>query len=121
MMRGVRRLVLLVMIVLLPMRMWAAELMTLNMAEAELAPAVAAMPADCPMMAKVGAAATDAGHDHAQPTGKPCLACPLCAAVAGCAATVAEADPAPPPLSGTVASRYASAEAPPEHRPPISC
>lgn len=115
MMRGMRRLVLLLMIALLPARMWAAELMTLRMAEAELAPTAIAMPADCPMLATAGA-----DDQAAQPAGKLCIACPLCAAVAAAAIAVAGPAPAPLPASKAPASRYASAEARPEHKPPIS-
>lgn len=51
-----RIVVVVLMLALLPLRVWAAEGMAVRMAQEQLGvSATASMPADCPMMAKAGA------------------------------------------------------------------
>jgi hypothetical protein len=116
-----RTLVLMVMMALLPMRMWAAEGMSIRMAVQEVAVAAggvaiqSAMPEDCPMMAKADAG----GHESPQPAGQ-CMACQLCAATACFPEIVLQQGPVPtgPPQGGQPS--YASADLPRDLRPPIS-
>ncbi len=110
-----RTVVLILMIALLPLRMWAADGMGVRMAHAQIA--VAAMPADCPMMAMPGAGGES--PDDA-PSSAHCTTCQLCAATA-CSPEVAigqEAVPAGPHQSLT--RRFHSAELAPDLRPPIA-
>jgi len=71
-----RRLILIVMIVLLPLRSWAGDLMGVEMAMSGTVPVLAsAMPADCPMLA-AGTAEADGGKT---PPGMGCCtSCELC-------------------------------------------
>ena len=118
-----RTLVLILMIALLPMRMWAAEGMAVRMAsdQAMAAAGISAlesMPEDCPMMAKANA---DAGSEDGAPQAVAhCMACHLCAASA-CLPEVAfgqgPAPTGPPVVSGL---SFASAELARDLRPPIS-
>lgn len=117
-----RTLVLILMIALLPMRMWAAEGMAVRMALDQAAVAgistMEPMSGDCPMMAKAKA---EAGSEDgsAQPAGH-CMACHLCAASAGLPEVAFE--PGQAPSGSPVASRpaYASADLVQDLRPPIS-
>ena len=118
-----RTLVLVLMVALLPLRMWAAEGMAVRMAQQQIAAAagsahMASMPEDCPMAAQ---AMADGGlADEAPQAASHCAACYVCAAPA-CQPQHAPAlgpPPAGPPAFG--AARYASAEVAPDLRPPIS-
>jgi len=119
-----RTIVLVLLVALLPLRMWAAEGMAMHMAQAEMATALggmsaSTMPEDCPMMAKAAGDPSSqdeqASSDHAN-----CLTCQLCAALAtdSMATSPRHAHPmAPPRLAG---HRFASADPLPELKPPIS-
>jgi hypothetical protein len=116
----VRRLVLVLLLALLPLRMWAAEDMLNGMALADLKPAAAshaAMPPDCPMQA---------AHGPATPQDEPvggiasCLSCQLCAAVALPPEFALSRGPAPSRPETAATPRFASAELLPDHKPPIS-
>jgi hypothetical protein len=121
----VRSLVLILMIALLPIRMWAAEGMSVRMAAqgpATVSMAMASldamddMPPDCPMRA-----ATDSTpQDGSKGSAATCLSCQLCAALD--VSPVFESGPgvstAAPPL--VESSRFHSADAVREHKPPIS-
>lgn len=120
-----RTIVLILLVALLPLRMWASEGMAMRMAQAELASAAhgsmtaAAMPEDCPMMAKTASGSRPQDDslpsDHAS-----CLTCQLCAALAmdSTATTARHAVPMAPPDS--VGKRFASADPLRELKPPIS-
>lgn len=120
-----RTVVLLVMIALLPLRMWAADGMAVRMAQAEAVTAAhaqgqAAMPDDCPMMANAGAA--DHGSQDAPPGQghAACLTCVFCAALAATGTPVAGGPaPAATPAPRGSAS-FASAEPRAVLKPPIS-
>jgi hypothetical protein len=126
----VRTFVLILLVALLPLRLWAAEGMAIRMAQADVAAAQAvpgqkangqaAMPDDCPMMAKVAPAG--AGPDDAPATSDhgSCLTCQLCAAIvaAWTAAPARHAAPVAPPDRAT--DRFASADPLREHKPPIA-
>ena len=75
-----RRWLVLLMVLLLPLRGWAGDFMSVQMATMNAAPeAVAAMPADCPM--HTGAHAPDAGESTSAHTGgglQNCSSCELC-------------------------------------------
>lgn len=112
---GVRSLVLVLMIVLLPIRVWAAEGMAIDMAA--LPAAMADMPEDCPMRA---AAQPDEPAESPSSAPAACLACTLCAAVAvqpdfRAAAGAAGALPAV-----ALVSSFDSADPWRELKPPIS-
>lgn len=115
------RFVLILMIALLPMRMWAAEGMAVRMVQEQAAAAqmsaMDTMPEDCPMMAK---AMADGGSRDGSPATAHCMTCHLCAAAACFPEVVFEQGPAPrgPPEART--SRYLSADLAPDLRPPIS-
>ena len=112
-----RTLVLMLLIALLPLRMWAAQDMGVQMAQQQ-AGSAQLMPADCPMMAH--AAAEDGAGGESPTSTAHCLACQLCAGAA-CLPDLAIAPsqaPAGPPATGT--SRYLSAQLAPDLRPPIS-
>jgi hypothetical protein len=118
-----RTLVLVLMIALLPMRMWAAEGMAVRMASDQAmaaagVSAMEAMPEDCPMMAKAKA---DAGsQDEAPQAAGHCMACHLCAASACLPEVAFEQGPAPtgPPVASGLS--HASADLARDLRPPIS-
>ena len=118
-----RTLVLMLMIALLPMRMWAAEGMAVRMAADQAASgsgilAMESMPEDCPMMAK--AQAEKGSEDGAPQTASHCLACHLCAASA-CLPEVGLAQgPAPTGPPAVSQPAYASADLARDLRPPIS-
>jgi len=116
-----RTLVLILMIALLPLRMWAAEGMAVGMALGEAAVAAGgseSMPVDCPMMAKTSA---PSGSEDEPPHAAPdCQACHLCAASASLPEVAFEpgATPVGPPFASLPA--YASAHLARDLRPPIS-
>jgi hypothetical protein len=116
-MSTMRRIVLVLMIALLPLRMWAAEDMAARMAVQPPAAAAAmdaAMPADCPMLhaqADDGSPSQQAGH---------CMACQLCAATAAPSTPVVSRGPAPGAPPPILAARFTSADVRHMHKPPIS-
>lgn len=73
------RLFVMFMIVLLPLRGWAGDLMSVQMATSVLAShAGSAMPPDCPMRAQPGAAELDAKASPAPAGTESCTSCDLC-------------------------------------------
>jgi hypothetical protein len=122
---GMRAIVLLLMIALLPLRMWAADGMALRMAHAEMVAmdrpdmAQTAMPDDCPMMAKASGS-TDVQDSSSPTTHASCLTCQLCAALAtgSTGLTGRHAQPVAPP--DRASRRFASADPLQELKPPIS-
>ena len=118
-----RTLVLVLMVALLPLRMWAAEGMAVRMAQQQVAAAedsahMASMPEDCPMAAQAKADAEQQG-EAPQAAGH----CAVCYFSAAAACQSQQALPQGPPPAGPPAFgswRYASAEVPPDLRPPIS-
>lgn len=116
-----RTVVLILMIALLPLRMWAAEDMAVRMAQADVSAAQMSpsdpMPEDCPMMAD--ATQHQESHDgsHAK---VHCMSCQLCAAAACMPELAFERDVAPTGPAVTRASNYVSADLAPDLRPPIS-
>ena len=116
-----RTLVLILMIALLPLRMWAAEGMAVRMAQDQVAAAglsaAEPMPQDCPMLAQAQA---EPGSPDGAPTTAHCMTCHLCAAAA-CLSEVAVAQgPAPAGSPESRPSPYLSATLAPDLRPPIS-
>ncbi|MEJ5989085.1 hypothetical protein WG902_03725 [Ramlibacter sp. PS3R-8] len=118
-----RTLVLILMIALLPLRMWAAEGMAVRMASDQAmavtgVSAMESMPEDCPMMAKAKAGA--GSEDDAPQAATHCMACHLCAASACLPDVAFEQSPAPtgPPVASGLS--YASADLARDLRPPIS-
>ena len=121
--RFMRTLVLILMVALLPMRMWAAEGMSVRMAvdQAAAASGIAAlesMPDDCPMMAK--AKAGTGSDDGAPQSATHCVACHLCAASACLPPVDFEQGPAPTGSPAASLPAYASADLARDLRPPIS-
>jgi hypothetical protein len=112
----VRAAILILMIALLPLRLWAADDMAIRMAaqgdSAITAMAAESMPPDCPMLAQ----ANDTGQEG---TSSHCMACHLCAASAvfehGAVLQVLAAAS----LTAEGVSRFASAVPPRDQRPPI--
>lgn len=108
------RLLLIVLMLVLPLRGWAGDLMAIGMAEQRLTTVAeaAAMPADCGMAMH---------QDQTASTGGECCSCQLCLPLADLAWTA-------PDLRPTLAQRvpqaaaetFLSATAPPAQRPPIS-
>lgn len=118
-----RTLVLILMIALLPARMWAAEGMAVRMASDQVmaasgASATGAMPEDCPMMAK--AKAEKGSGDDAPQTVSHCMACHLCAASACLPEFALEQGPAPTGPPETAVASFDDAELAPDLRPPIA-
>jgi hypothetical protein len=118
-----RTLVVILMIALLPMRMWAAEGMAVRMASGQAMAAVgisamASMPADCPMMAQAKAKAGP--EDGAPQAATHCMACHLCGASACLPGVAFEQGPAPtgPPAASGLS--YVSADLARDLRPPIA-
>lgn len=112
-----RTLVLMLLIALLPLRMWAAQDMGVRMAQEQM-PSAQQMPPDCPMMAQ---AAADEALDSESPASTAhCMACQLCAGAA-CVPDLAIAPASAPAGSPLAAShRYLSAQLAPDLRPPIA-
>jgi hypothetical protein len=75
-----RRWLLLFLVVLMPLRAWAGDAMSLQMAGSQIAQVVSAMPADCPMHADASSEA------EGQLAGLACNACDLCLPLAEVAA-----------------------------------
>lgn len=106
------------MLALLPLRLWAAEGMAMRMAQEQLgASAATSMPADCPMMAKAGAV-QDMQDEAPQASGQ-CASCHLCSASV-CPTPQAVPPGAAPAAAASGSARYASADQPPDLRPPIA-
>ena len=109
------RLFIILMIALLPLRGWAGDLMSVQMATSSLSPiAASAMPVDCPMLAK-------AGPSSEAPSGTDgCTSCDLCVpmaeAVGSMIEVVAVAADVSPPLGDV---DFMSATPTPNLRPPI--
>lgn len=84
----VNRLLLVFMIVLLPLRGWAGDLMSVQMAVSGLAPQPAlSMPAGCPMHTPVDAAHAEAGAESRPVSMASCDGCDLCVPMAEQAST----------------------------------
>ncbi|APW43697.1 hypothetical protein [Rhodoferax saidenbachensis] len=117
---AVKRLLLILIILILPARGWAVEQMSSAMGAGNVSQAVAgdgmaAMPADCPMLAQ-GKAST--GQDPAQNT-KVCKSCQLCMGLTAHAVPV----PIPPVATPMAPPVYrvqplASADLPRDTKPP---
>ena len=116
-----RTIVLILMIALVPFRLWAADGMAVRMAQGQLAAAemssAASMPDDCPMMA--GAQRDDGSHDPSASEAR-CMTCHLCAAAACLAEVGFEQAPAPAGPPRLDARRYVSAALAPALKPPIA-
>ena len=116
-----KRLLVLLMIVLLPLRGWAGDLMGVQMAASGLASQVAsAMPADCPMKSMhVPASVDDASPAPSATEG--CTSCDLCLPMAEPASlrfdAVAFVAHAAPPMGGVA---FLSASPALAFKPPIS-
>ena len=113
-----RSVVLVLMIALLPLRMWAADDMAVRMAQGQVAAAgmtATEMPGDCPMMAQ----AAHESQDEA-PSAAHCMTCHLCAAAAGPSRVAVAQGPAPAGSPEPRVNRYSSASLAPDLRPPIS-
>ena len=116
-----RTLVLILMIALLPLRMWAAEGMAVRMAQDQVAAAglsaAEPMPQDCPMLAQAQA---EPGSPDGAPTTAHCMTCHLCAAAACLPQLPSAQGPAPAGPSASGPNRYLSADLARDLRPPIS-
>lgn len=122
-MTSMRRLLILIMIVLLPLRGWAGDLMSVHMVTGSfIAKTTGAMPPGCPMHAQSGqsdAAQDDAGGQD-QSDMKNCASCGLCIPLAEL--TLARFDVITfakhvQPLTG--GSDFVSASLTPTVKPPI--
>jgi hypothetical protein len=133
----VRSLVLILMIALLPLRMWASEGMAIQMAAH--GQQSSAMPADGPAaesaapmsMAGMSTEAMDdcpmgaEGHngspaEQSKGSAASCLTCQLCAALAALPVLSLGSDAVPGSPTAAVASRFDSADPVRERKPPIS-
>ncbi len=109
------RLFIMLLIALLPLRGWAGDLMSVQMATSSLSPvAASAMPIDCPMLA-------NADPSSEAPSGtNGCTSCDLCLpmaeAVGSMIEVVAVAADASPPIGDV---DFMSATSTPNLRPPI--
>jgi hypothetical protein len=121
-----RTIVLILLVALLPLRMWAAESMAMRMAQAEMAStghggmAASAMPEDCPMMAKAAMDRPASQGEPASPDHAGCLTCQLCAALAMDSMVAPLRHAIPMALPDRVGHRFASADPLRELKPPIS-
>ena len=117
-----RTVVLILMIALLPLRMWAADGMAIRMAHQQAAAAELSakepMPEDCPMMAK--AAVADPETPDGSSSTAHCTICHLCAAAASLPEMAFEPGPAPAGPPESRPSSYVSADLAPDLRPPIT-
>jgi len=132
-----RHLLLVLLIAVLPVRGWAADVMTVAMAAQELnaikivassahstratdqfsTEIQANMPADCPMLASSKAT----GNNTASPLCKGCTTCQLCMAlVTGYPMMLIGAVPLPQATQGMASISFSSAERAPGFKPPIS-
>lgn len=110
------------MVLLLPLRVWAGDLMSVRMAAGGAPPAMSvAMPADCPMLTQPDAADAGDGGGSASAGMADCMCCDLCIPVAEVAGArpeaVSFARHALPPTGGVA---FASAPPAPAFKPPIS-
>ena len=125
--RTTRFLFVALMIVLLPLRGWAGNIMAVEMASMAFAQAgvaidasQTAMPADCPMLSQLSSGAGDQ-NEAALPAGCNCDTCELCLAVANLADISWSASPllrhsSPPAFS----TRFISAISALNFKPPIA-
>lgn len=116
------RLFVILMIVLLPLRGWAGDLMSVQMATGHGVSSVAgAMPADCPMHAAAKAPGADADRS-ALPSGMTdCGTCDLCLPIAELAAPpVVVSGPAAHAQPTACAVGFDSVPPAPRLKPPIS-
>ncbi len=118
-----RTLVFLLLVALLPLRMWAAEGMAVRMAQDQVAAAMdqsamSSMPEDCPMMAKAKSEATS--EEGAPQTAGQCMACHLCAATACVPAVAFAQGPSPTGPPAPTARGFADADLARDLRPPIA-
>ena len=113
------------MIALLPIRMWAAEGMSVRMAAQGPATATMAMeqmeatddmPSDCPMRAAAGKAQKDGSNT----SGAACVTCQLCAAVDVSPGFAAQPQASPALRALFASSKFDSADPIRERKPPIS-
>jgi hypothetical protein len=114
--KNMKRLFILIMVALLPLRGWAGDLMSVQMAMGAVAPHVASvMPADCPMHAQVAAdASLSSGMDG-------CVCCDLCILMAGLTGARLEVVAFTAHAAPTTAEvDFVSASPAPTLRPPIS-
>jgi hypothetical protein len=107
-------------ILILPIRGWAAEVMAVQMAQSEIPVAVASgMPADCPMLAGLGVAGddrSDSKNHHAV-----CPSCQLCMGMTAVSLPVlALGKSAPACLVVHNAAAFQSADLVRQQKPPIS-
>ena len=109
-----RTVALLLMIALLPLRMWAADDMAIRMAQAGMV----TMPEDCPMMA--ASSGTGLQDSSTASTHASCLTCQLCAAFAANSMGLAARHAQPMAPSDRASHRFASADPLQELKPPIS-
>lgn len=119
----VRHVLLYLLILILPIRGWAAEVMAVQMAQSELPAAVAmasGMPADCPML--VGLDATGDDQPDSQNQHAVCPSCQLCMGMTAVAlpAPTTLAQLAPAGLVAHCAADFQSAELVRQQKPPIS-
>jgi hypothetical protein len=119
-----RTLVLILMIALLPMRMWAAEGMAVRMAQQQLAASdmsgldsTEGMADDCPMMAKAKAERSSQDQDAST---AHCMSCQLCAATACVPPIPFGQGPAPAGPHASRTDSYLSAYVALDPRPPNS-
>ena len=121
--RRVTRLFVIVMIVLLPLRGWAADVMAIQAAPGGSSTWVASdMPSDCPMLAATdAAAAADDALAPATAAADCCASCELCTPVAGPVGLGFDVvAPAPDARPLTADAEFASAAAAPAVKPPNS-
>lgn len=116
-----RTFVLVLMVALLPLRMWAAEGMAVRMAQDQVAASVdvagmSSMPADCPMMASAKAGS----GDEAPKAVTHCMACHLCAASACLPGFASWQGPAPTEPPPSMVASFTEADSAPDLRPPIA-
>ena len=127
-----RYLLVALMIVLLPLRGWAGNVMAVDMAAQQVLmaqtatvdtaiAAESAMPADCPMQAQ---AAADKSSDAAQTTGSHCNGCntcQLCLTLASFTWTHSPAGPIKPHAApSAIGIRFSNADSVASLKPPIS-
>jgi hypothetical protein len=117
----VKRLLVLLMILLMPLRGWAGDLMGVQMAVSGLAsPAASAMPADCPMKSMHAPASVDDASPAPSGT-EGCTSCDLCLPMAKLSSlrfdAVAFGVHAAPPMGGVA---FLSASPALALKPPIS-
>lgn len=114
-----RTLVLIVMVALLPLRMWAAEGMAVRMAHDEMV-AAGGMPEDCPMMAHQAASESSTPGEDSSAPARHCVVCHLCAASTCFEPLAFEQGPAPAGPPQESIEHFESADLARDLRPPIS-